>query len=267
MVIIKRSPSQDFSQYKTIFQVILLLGMLIFCTGCNLIPGGFSTQNLDTKEAELVTQTILDPLVEIPVKAENHDWSSIWIENANQSQLPRLLLVGDSITDGYYSRVQTELSDQYYLGRYTTSKFLGNPDFQQELITILDRYQFEIIQVNNGLHGWDYTINEYRESLEDLSDLLVKHAPDATIIWCMTTPVRLEGNLDYLGPLNDVVVSRNQSAKMVMEARGFLITDLYSLSLPHPEYYRPDGFHFNEQGQTAQAELIISSILQISDEP
>ncbi len=135
---------------------ILLIIPIILCSGCS------ETQ---------VTQT-LEPVEEkfdlAEVKLEKNDWSKIWIENANQSDKPRILFVGDSITDGYYNLVKESLSDEYYLAYYVTSKFINNPDLQTELTTILKRYPFEIIQVNNGLHGWDYSINEYQNGLESI---------------------------------------------------------------------------------------------------
>ncbi len=191
-----------------------------------------------------------------PVKPERNDWSTIWISNSNREELPRILLVGDSITNGYYDYVEDQLSSQTYLGKYTTSKFVGNPDFRAELEILLNRYQFEIIHINNGLHGWDYTLSEYEKGLRDLVKLLAREAPDATIIWGMTTPVRLEDNLSNLGALNVRVVERNRSAREIMEDEGILINDLYQAVIDHPEYYRSDGLHFNDQGKTVQGELV-----------
>ncbi len=228
---------------------ILLIIPIILCSSCS------ETQATQTVRAYRGEVNITE------VKLERNDWSKIWIENANQTEKPRILFVGDSITDGYYNLVKESLSDEYYLAYYVTSKFINNPDFQTELTTILKRYNFEIIQVNNGLHGWDYSINEYQNGLKSLDGLLNEHAPESLFIWCLTTPVRNEENLDYLGKLNQEVTLRNQAALEIFGKNDILINDLYQGMLEHPEYYREDGFHFNNEGKEAQAELIVSFIL------
>ena len=194
------------------------------------------------------------------VKLEKNDWSNIWIENANQSEKPRILFVGDSITAGYYPFIDVYLSQDFSLGYYVTSKFLGNPDYQTELTTILDRYDFEIIHVNNGLHGWDYSIQEYQKGLEDVKRILDDHAPNALIIWCMTTPIRVEENLEYLDKLNQDVILRNQAALEILGENGVIFNDLYQEMLIYPEYYR-DGYHFNSAGKEFQAKVVGEFIL------
>jgi lysophospholipase L1-like esterase len=194
------------------------------------------------------------------VKLERNDWSTIWIENANQSDLPRILFVGDSITEGYYNDLKESLGEIYYLGRYTTSKFVGNPDYIAELSILLNRYQFKIILLNNGLHGWDYSLEAYRSGLHDLLVLLHEAAPGAALIWCQTTPVRLEEDLSMLDPLNLQVTAKNQAALEIMENEDIPVIDLYSEMLDHPEYYRSDGLHFNDQGKSAQADVIVEFI-------
>lgn len=247
---------------KQIIPFTLIITMLLLFTACNQAASSAGPGDVSSEQIEEEIKPTDEVVISVDVKPEQNDWSNIWIENANQSEKPRLLLVGDSITDGYYSRVKKSLEGQYYLARYTTSKFVGNPDFQTELTTILNRYEFKIIHVNNGLHGGDYSIDEYQKGLEDLRQIFSNYAPNAKIIWCMTTPVRNEENLDYLGPLNQDVILRNQTALKIMGENGFLINDLYIEMLGHPEYYQTDGFHFNQDGRTAQAELVSSFILK-----
>ena len=71
-------------------------------------------------------------------KLERIEWSDIWITDADRDELPRVLLVGDSIVRGYYDGVEKALAGKAACARYTTSKFLGNPDYAGELGLILD---------------------------------------------------------------------------------------------------------------------------------
>jgi lysophospholipase L1-like esterase len=239
----------------------LIALVAVICFGCSQASTALDQNSPGTSLPYIEIEPIKE--YQEDVLLEENDWSSIWIDNANQSDKPRILFVGDSITDGYYSLVHKDLEENYYIGRFTTSKFLGNPDFQIELRTILNRYDFKIIQINNGLHGWDYSITDYKNSLEDLNQILSSYAPNARVIWCMTTPVRQKGNLDIFWELNQKVVQRNQIAMQVMSQQGHIVIDLYQEMLGHPEYYRNDGMHFNQIGKAAQAEIIISSILNI----
>lgn len=239
----------------------LLLITILICSGCDLVPTD-STQSINPPgQTDLPQQSSIEDADQIEVKHEENDWSSIWIENADQSEKPRILFVGDSITDGYYTKVKENLSSEYYLGYYVTSKFLGNPDFQTELTTILDRYEFEIIQINNGLHGWDYSIAEYEKGLEDLIMIVEDHAPDALFIWCLSTPVRVKDYPEYLDKTNQEVILRNQSALEIMGEKGILINDLYTEMIGRPEYYKNDGIHFKSAGKEALAELVVEFIL------
>ena len=234
---------------------LLLLFLILICSSCNLFPAE-SSQDINTLGQ--VNQTEQPDQTE--VKLEKNDWSNIWIENANQSEKPRILFVGDSITEGYYPFIMDYLSQDFSLGYYVTSKFIGNPDYQTELTTILDRYDFEIIHINNGLHGWDYSIQEYQKGLEDVKRIMDDHAPNSLLIWCMTTPIRVEENLEYLDKLNQDVILRNQAALEILGENGVIINDLYQEMLKHPEYYR-DGYHFNSAGKEFQAKVVGEFIL------
>lgn len=245
---------------KKLTQYFLLLISIIIFSGCEVMLDQSSQIDSTPGQVNPTENPALEKTSQTEVKLEKNDWSSIWIENANQSEKTRILFVGDSITNGYYPLVLEELSEDYYLGYYVTSKFLGNPDYQTELTTVLNRYDFEIIHINNGLHGWDYSIEEYQQGLEDVKKILDEYAPNSLLIWCLTTPIRVEENLSTLDTLNQDVILRNQAAVEIMGNYGFLINDLYENMLKHPEYYR-DGYHFNNTGKEVQAELIVEFIL------
>lgn len=192
---------------------------------------------------------------------ERIEWSDIWIVNADKSDLPRVLLVGDSIVRGYYSQVERHLSGKADCARYTTSKFVGNPDFLSELGLILERYEFDVIHVNNGLHGWDYTEMEYAQGLRDLLDVFKRIEPDAALIWCQTTPARSKEDLTQFQPdRNDRVVERNRIAAEIMNKRDIPINDLYEAMKDHPEYHSRDGVHFNNEGKAVQGAKVAEII-------
>jgi hypothetical protein len=93
---------------------------------------------------------------EEPIR-ERIEWADIWVTDANKNDLPRVLLVGDSITRGYFAEVEKHLAGKAYCARLTTSKCVSDPSFADEVQLLLKHYNFAVIHFNNGLHGWGYT--------------------------------------------------------------------------------------------------------------
>ena len=97
------------------------------------------------------------PLAKEKPLLESIEWSDTWVENADRQDLPRVLLAGDSIVQGYFGVVKERLTGEASCARYSTSKYIGDPDYLVELELLLKRYRFKVIHINNGLHGWEYT--------------------------------------------------------------------------------------------------------------
>ena len=52
-----------------------------------------------------------------PAVREDIEWLDVWLPNTNSHDLPRVLLIGDSITRGYGPRVEADLKGKAYVGR------------------------------------------------------------------------------------------------------------------------------------------------------
>lgn len=195
------------------------------------------------------------------IEQERTEWIDILVDNANDVDTPRVLLAGDSIVLGYYFQVGKLLSGQANVARYTTSKFLGDPDYLAGLSLILRRYKIDVVHINNGLHGTAHTEREYKEGLHALLKTIHHLAPRAKLIWCLTTPVRTQNNLAQLSSnRNQQVIDRNRIATEVMTQNSIPIDNLYDEVKDHPEYYESDGIHFNYKGKTAQANKVSEAI-------
>ncbi|NLX96111.1 MAG: SGNH/GDSL hydrolase family protein [Rhodopirellula sp.] len=131
---------------------------------------------------------------EEPIR-ERIEWADIWVTDADKDDLPRVLLIGDSITRGYFGEVEKALAGKAYFARLTTSKCVSDPFFPDEVQLLLKQYRFAVIHFNNGLHGWGYTEEQYRDGLVRLLETFEKHAAGAKLIWATTTPVREASNL------------------------------------------------------------------------
>jgi len=191
---------------------------------------------------------------------ERIEWSDVWVVDANKNDRPRVLLVGDSIVKGYFAGVEKALAGKAHCARYATSKFMGNPDYLAELEVLLKRYQFAVIHINNGLHGWAYSEKQYEASFPKLLHTLKKHAKGATVIWAATTPVRTGKDLARLSGRTARVKARNRIAVEFVSQHGIPVNDLYALVVGHPEYHAPDGTHFSNEGKAAQAKQVAEVI-------
>jgi hypothetical protein len=196
-----------------------------------------------------------------PVR-ERIEWIDIWVTDADKDDLPRVLLVGDSITRGYFGAVEKHLAGKAYCARLTTSKCVSDPTFNDDLKLILNQYKFSVIHFNNGLHGWGYTEDQYRDGLLKTVAAVNEHAGDAKMIWATTTPVREKANLETFAERTDRVKVRNKLASEIMAEQQVPTDDLFELVKDHAKWTSGDGVHFNGQGNEALAKQVAESVLE-----
>src|ERR1700744_2027415 len=82
---------------------------------------------------------------------ENIEWLDVWIPDTNATGLPRILLIGDSITREYDPVVEKSLKGKAYVARLATSKSLGDPLLLDQVALVLREQHFDIIHFNNGM--------------------------------------------------------------------------------------------------------------------
>jgi len=193
---------------------------------------------------------------------ERIEWADIWVTDADKDDLPRVLLIGDSITRGYFGEVEKRLAGKAYCARLTTSKCVSDPSFPDEVQLLLKQYKFAVIHFNNGLHGWGYSEDQYRDGLVRLMETFKEHAAGAKLIWATTTPVRNRDNLQQINERTERVRARNQIAAAIMKERDIPMNDLFGIVEQHPEFFSGDGVHFNGKGKEAQAAAVAESVLK-----
>lgn len=188
------------------------------------------------------------------VKREDIEWLRIWAPHTNDSELPRVLLIGDSITELFGPVVDGKLDGKAYVVRLTTSKSLGDPALMDEVAMVLSQYDFDVIHISNGLHGWKYTDEEFSAAIPQLYDLVTSEEAEAELIWATCTPARTEEE-------NATVKSRNSIISSFAGEKGILIDDLFPLLYDHEEYYAgTDGIHPNQDGVAVIADKALEAI-------
>ena len=193
---------------------------------------------------------------------ERIEWADIWVTDADKDDLPRVLLIGDSITRGYFGEVEKHLDGKANCARLTTSKCVSAPSFPDEVQLLLKQYRFAAIHFNNGLHGWGYTEDQYRDGLLRLMATFKEQAAGAKLNWATTTPIRNSDNLQQTSERTERVKTRNRIAAEIMEEQGVPTDDLYGLVEAHPEFFSGDGVHYNSKGREVQGKQVAESVVE-----
>ncbi len=179
--------------------------------------------------------------------------------------LPRVLIIGDSISIGYTPAVRTNLK-----GKANVHHNEGNASDTKNGVAKLKNWlgdgKWDVIHVNFGLHDIKFADGkhqvpqaDYEKNLRSiLSDL---KATKAKIIWCSTTPVA--PGTKGPGRKNEDVLAYNEAAKKIAESLGVPINDLYAFAASRLEKIQlPMNVHFTPEGSKALAGPVTEHILK-----
>jgi len=190
---------------------------------------------------------------------ENTEWAILRWEHATDTTLPRVLLVGDSISNGYTPHVRELLQGRAYADLLATSKSVCDPAFLLELALATDGYEHAVIHFNNGLHGGHLTDAQYEAGLRRMVATLRELAPQAALVWGNSTSAVSWPEKQLDPTKNGVVLRRNEIAARVMDELGVPIDDLYAAIVDHCDWHR-DALHFNAEGYAALAASVVASV-------
>jgi acyl-CoA thioesterase-1 len=189
--------------------------------------------------------------------------------------LPRVLLIGDSISMGYTLDVRKLLEGKANVHRIPTN---GGPTTNgvANLKAWLGDSKWDVIHFNWGLHDLKYVLPANRGTIVDLKTAgavpqvsladyeknlatLVAQlkATGAKLIWCSTTPV-VAGTP---GRLTEDVLKYNEAAARVMKSAGVMTDDLYAYALPRlKDIQLPTNVHYSGPGYRVLAEKVAEVI-------
>jgi acyl-CoA thioesterase-1 len=182
----------------------------------------------------------------------------------DEAGLPRVLLIGDSISIGYTLPTRELLKSKANVHRIPTN---GGPTINgtANIDKWLGDGKWDVIHFNWGLHDvkkdaagkHQVSIEDYEKNLRQLVERMKKTG--AKLIWASTTPVP-EGKLAPLRTPGDEV-RFNAVAKKVMDENGVAINDLYAFAAPRlKEIQRPANVHFTNPGSEALAKQVAAAI-------
>lgn len=186
----------------------------------------------------------------------------------DEAGLPRVLLIGDSISIGYTVGVREALK-----GRANTHRNPGNAESTVSGLAKLDAWlgagKWDVVHFNWGLHDlkqfkdgkltpgapvWVEVAN-YEKNLAKLVERLKNTG--AKLIFANTTPVPEGAN----GRVPGIEVAYNEAAARVMKAAGVPIDDLHALCLPNlATWQNAKDVHFQPLGCAKLAEKVAAEI-------
>jgi hypothetical protein len=187
---------------------------------------------------------------------------------ATDPKLPRVLLIGDSIANGYHQQVAAKLKGKANVDLWITPKHIGDKNMIPHLASVLKNGPYKVIHFNeSGLHAWvkgRIPEGQYGPLFERYVQAIKKHAGAAALIWASSTPVTMQGKPDALdAEVNATVVEHNQACRKVADKQKIPVNDLYALMRDKLNLARGDRWHWTKAGCDIQAAAVSDAISKL----
>jgi len=170
--------------------------------------------------------------------------SNAWDFVEDDPKLPRVLLIGDSVSRGYTLAVRKALAGRANVHR-APENCGPTANGLKKLDIWLDGGRWDVIHFNFGIHDRATPPPDYEQRLEAIMTRL--KATGAKVVWASTTPVPPDTKD---GPAAaQAIIERNEIAARVMRKHGVAIDDLHAFIAPHlPKVQNPGDVHFTGEG-------------------
>jgi len=209
-----------------------------------------------------------------PAKAKVVPANPVMAPVVDEPGLPRVLLIGDSISMGYTLPVREVLKGQANVHRVPTN---GGPTTRglEQLDQWLGEGKWDVIHFNWGLHDLKYVLSgsdklvdvkspEARRQVEpaayeaNLRQLVARlKKTGATLVWCSTTPVPVGAK----GRVPGDETEYNLIAKRIMLENNIRINDLEAFARPLlATIQRTADVHFHAEGSRQLAQKVADEI-------
>ena len=201
--------------------------------------------------------------VKCPVSAnmrghENIEWSTYYgfhLTDKNR-HLPRVLLVGDSICNGYQAGVARALEGKMNVSYWISSYCVTSPGYLKRLELCLDEAKYDVVHFNNGLHSLGTPTEDWAKGLEAALRLIREKQPSARIVWATSTPLKDPGRTAKARALNAA------AADVVKRLGGIETNDLFTLLDPlDREQNWSDTYHHKPPVRAQEAEQVAAAVM------
>lgn len=193
------------------------------------------------------------------------EWTNTWREYANQNKM-RILLIGDSVTRGIRSSLQSVVGGQYSVDLFATSAAITDISFKRDVEFFLsyDEWQYSIIVFQCGLHhGLNMRCcqdalyeSKWEQEFAQLVKMTEAHCED--IIFLSGTPEVYASQTTKLNEkINIEIRKRNQIIKRIADKWEKKYIDVYSSTIGVGYV---DAQHFMKKGYDIIAKVLEKQI-------
>jgi acyl-CoA thioesterase-1 len=181
--------------------------------------------------------------------------SNAWDFVRDDPKLPRVLLIGDSVSRGYTQAVRKQLAGKANVHRAPANCGPTATGIKNIEVWLGDG-KWDVIHFNFGIHDRNTPINDYTQRLEQLIVQMKKTS--TKLIWASTTPIPDDPAKKQPAAS---IVERNAAAAEVMKMHAVAMDDLFTAITPHlADMQNPNDVHFNAKGYDFLGETVAKAI-------
>ncbi|MDB6119507.1 MAG: hypothetical protein JWO08_3288 [Verrucomicrobiaceae bacterium] len=181
--------------------------------------------------------------------------------------LPKVLMIGDSILNGYLASVQKALEGKANIDAWITPTTQADKGLSKILTEMLGAKKYAVIHFNLGLHGWQagrIPEGQFEPLTLQMVETMKKAAPQAKLVWATITPVTEKDHPEQPNrEIQPIIERHNAMATKVMEEEGVAINDLAGLMQAHLKLAAGDMFHWKPEGREMQAKAVAGAITKV----
>lgn len=181
--------------------------------------------------------------------------SNAWDFVEDKPGLPRVLLIGDSVSRGYTQAVRAALEGKMNVHR-APENCGPTANGLKKIEVWLGEGKWDVIHFNFGIHDRNTAAGDYGQRLQQLVERMSKTG--AKLVWATTTPIPDDAAKNQRA---SSIVEKNEVAAEVMRAAGVVSDDLFGAVTPHlGAFQNPNDVHFNANGYEFLGKQVASSL-------
>jgi hypothetical protein len=181
--------------------------------------------------------------------------SNAWDFVQDDPKLPRVLLIGDSVSRGYTQATRAALDGKANVHR-APENCGPTANGLRKIGVWLGDGKWDVIHFNFGIHDRATPIADYTQRLEELIGRM--KATGAKLVWASTTPIPDD---PAKGQRAGSIVERNEAAATLMKKHGVAVDDLFTAVSPQvAELQNPNDVHFKPEGYEFLGKTVAASV-------
>ena len=187
---------------------------------------------------------------------ENIEWSISYSYNSGDNKSPRILLIGDSICNGYQPFVRENLGEYANVTYWISSKCVTDAMYLRELDFYLDSFKYDMIFFNNGAHSTEKYPEEREAAYVNAIDFIMAKCPGVPVVLVNCAPGQ---NKELTERFNKF----NQFTDKVAKEKNLPVIDLFTpMEKTDKSVTMCDLYHWTTEYSAVQAKYISDYVME-----